>query len=151
LKDFSKEKKESLANMAENVVTKLHQQGVQHTPVVIDCDLLFLDDKLTMKFPIGTEYQFQYGIFILYDLLNYPKMSKMVASVGGVINTTISCLTPRSQRNHYVHPTAIPKNTLVTLVIFSKKIGKHIPWIFDLSPKKEELVLPLTVSILFIF
>ncbi len=136
MKDFSKEKKESLSRLAESVVGKLHLQGVQPTPVKIDCDLLFLDDKLTMKFPTGTVYKFKYGIFLLYDVLNYPLMSKMVASLGGVINTTLHCITPRSQRTHYVHTTAIPKNTLVTLVIFSKKIRNHIPWIFDLGIKK---------------
>jgi len=137
--------------LAESVVTKLHLQGVQPNLVNIECDLIFLDDKHTMKFPTGTIYQFQYGIFILYDLLNYPKMSKMIGTLSGVINTTISCVTPRSQRTHYVHTTAIPKNTLVTLVIFSKKIGNHIPWILDLSQKKDELILPLFVSIIFIF
>jgi len=32
-------------------------------------------------------------------------------------------------------------------VIFSKKLGNHIPWIVELAQKKGELVLPITVSI----
>jgi len=147
MKDFSKEKKESLFKLAESVVNKLHLQGVQPAPVQIECDLIFLDDKHTMKFPPGSVYQFQYGIFILFDQLNFPHMMWTISSLGGVINTTIPCVTPRSQRNHYLFQNFSPKTTLVTLVIFSKKLGNHVPWIMELAQRKGELVLPLTVCI----
>jgi len=103
MKEFSKVKKEMLFQLASSIVEKVHIQGVQNTPVKISCDVLILDDKMVMNFPLGTEYVFSFGIFILYDMLNYPNMLKTILSFGGIVNSVIPCLTSRCQRIAYVH------------------------------------------------
>jgi hypothetical protein len=147
LKQLSKEKKKELTRKAEVVVDRAHVQGALPSPIKLSCDVLILDDKSHFQFPKGCHLNYQYGIFILFDPLNFGNMGEVVQSVGGIINLSIPCLTTRSPRPAYSHPQS-PKTTMVQLIVFSKKQSNHIPWVLQLS---ENISFPLVVSIYIIF
>jgi len=46
-------------------------QGVQTVPKKISCDILILDDRQAPQFPEGSIFEFQYGLYIVFDLLNF--------------------------------------------------------------------------------
>jgi hypothetical protein len=142
--------KKALQDLSTKCVDTLMLVGNPVSPLDIDCDLLILDDKMSLPLPKGSSIRFKFGIYVWFNTMNYNSASKQIASLHGVPNILVPCLASHNLRPMYTQAGS-PKTGLVNLMLFSGHPGLHVPWLSCLVEEGQVVTFPLMVNFSFLY